>query len=133
MLPDLHITSSHGLVDIIDPRGIKPARNEYDDNGRLIAHVDINGNRIEYDRDIENRQEIIKDRLGNITVYEYDDDGNILTTIHALGNKTSFSYDDKGNKISEVDALGNETKYTYDAYGNVDPDRCFRKHNFLYI
>ena len=52
--------------------------------------MDINGNRIEYDRDIENRQEIIKDRLGNITVYEYDDDGNILTTIDALETKLHF-------------------------------------------
>ena len=33
-----------------------PVRNEYDDDGRLIARVDAEGNRIEYSRDIENRQ-----------------------------------------------------------------------------
>ena len=28
---------SHGLIDVtFDPRGIKPARNEYDDDGRLV-------------------------------------------------------------------------------------------------
>ena len=42
--------SNHGLIDIIDPRGVKAVRNEYDDDGRIIAHIDAEGNRIEYSR-----------------------------------------------------------------------------------
>ncbi|NLD50014.1 MAG: RHS repeat protein, partial [Clostridiaceae bacterium] len=111
--------SSHGLVDIIDPRGVKAARNEYDDEGRIIAHIDAEGNRTEYSRDVDARQEIVKDRLGNITVYEYDEKGNVLCTINPLGNKTTFTYDGNGKKLTETDALGNKFEYSYDAKGNL--------------
>ena len=72
-------------MDIIDPRGVRVARNEYDDEGRIVAHIDAEGNRIEYSRDMSKRQEIIRDRLGNITVYEYDEKGNISSITDVLG------------------------------------------------
>ena len=111
--------SSHGLLDIIDPRGITPARNEYDDEGRLIAIVDADGNRVEFTHNIGTRQEVVRDRLGNVTVYEYDDDGNVVSQTDALGNTTSYTYDARGNKLSETDPLGNTTAYTYDAQDNM--------------
>jgi len=111
--------SSHGLIDIIDPRGVKVARNEYDDNGRIIAHIDAEGNRIEYDHDLEGKQEIIRDRMGNITVISYDDNGNILSKTDPMGNTTTYSYDERGNVLSETDALGNTTTYTYDSNNNL--------------
>ncbi|NLD49415.1 MAG: RHS repeat-associated core domain-containing protein, partial [Clostridiaceae bacterium] len=111
--------SSHGLLEIIDPRGIKPARNEYDDSGRLTAYVDANGKRVEYTHDVNSRQEIIKDRLGNIMVLSYDKYGNILESVDADGNKTSYTYDNKNNKLSETDALGRTMTYTYDNNNNL--------------
>jgi RHS repeat-associated protein len=111
--------SAHGLLDIVDPRGIRPARNEYDGEGRLIAIVDANGNRVEFTHNIGTRQEVVTDRLGNVTVYEYDDDGNVVTQTDALGNTTGYTYDARGNKLSETDALGNTTTYTYDAQDNM--------------
>ncbi|MCL6584332.1 MAG: putative Ig domain-containing protein [bacterium] len=111
--------SDHGLVDIIDPRGLRPARNEYDASGRLIAHIDANGRRIEYTHNIDTRQEVVKDRLGNITVYEYDTNGNVVSKTDPLGNTTSYTYDARGNKLSETDALGNTTYYTYDSRDNI--------------
>ena len=39
--------SVHGLVDIIDPRGVGVARNIYDNNGRLTAIEDADGNPLE--------------------------------------------------------------------------------------
>jgi RHS repeat-associated protein len=111
--------SSHDLIDIIDPRGVKVARNEYDDNGRIIAHIDAEGNRIEYDRDLEGKQEIIRDRMGNITVISYDDNGNVLSKTDPMGNTTTYSYDEKGNMLTKTNPLGNTTTYTYDEKGNV--------------
>ncbi|MGQ9610193.1 MAG: RHS repeat-associated core domain-containing protein [bacterium] len=111
--------SEHSVIDIYDPRGIRPARNEYDNDGRLIAHIDAEGNRIEYQHDINSRQEVIKDRLGNLTVYDYDDKGNVTRITNAYGHITLYTYDDKGNRLSETDALGNTTTYTYDAKGNL--------------
>lgn len=111
--------SAHGLLDIVDPRGITPARNEYDDEGRLIAIVDADGNRVEFTHNLGTQQEVITDRLGNVTVYEYDDDGDVVSQTDALGNMTSYTYDDHGNKLTETDALGNTTTYTYDAKDNM--------------
>jgi len=110
---------SHGLVDIIDPRGIKVARNVYDDNGRLIANIDADGNKIEYSNDIGAMQQSIKDRLGNTTVYSYDDYGNILEKVDAMGYKTSYTYDKRNNLLSETDPMGNKTVYTYDEQNNM--------------
>jgi RHS repeat-associated protein len=110
---------SHGLVDIIDPRGISPMRNEYDYDGRLIAHTDAEGNRIQYTHNIDTRQEIVKDRLGHITLYEYDNKGNVIGKIDPLGNVTTYTYDERGNKLSETDPLGNTTTYTYDTKDNM--------------
>jgi YD repeat-containing protein len=39
---------NHFLTDITDPRGIKISRNIYDDSGRLIAVIDANGNRMDF-------------------------------------------------------------------------------------
>jgi RHS repeat-associated protein len=111
--------SRHQLVDIIDPRGIKPVKNEYDDEGRLIAHVDSNGNRVEYTHNIGSRQESVKDRLGNISVYSYDDKGNVLQKIDPAGGITNYTYDNRNNKLSETDSLSNTTKYTYDEKNNM--------------
>lgn len=111
--------SSHELIDIINPRGVRAVRNEYDENGRLIAHIDADGNRIEFTHNIGDRQEIVKNRLGHIIVYDYDSSGNILQETDALGNVKKYTYDAHGNRTSETDALGNTTKYTYDEKGNM--------------
>lgn len=132
--------SYHQIVDIIDSRGIMPARNIYDEEGRLIAQIDSNGNRTEYAHDLNGKQELIKDRLGNVssviydekgnvliktdklgntTEYTYDSSDNMLTSKDPLGNITNYTYDDKNNKLSETDPLGHKTEYTYNSRGQV--------------
>ena len=106
--------NNHNIIDMKGPTGISVARNEYDEDGRLIAIIDADGNRIEYENNIGLQQQIIKDKLGNPTVYNYDDNGNILEVIDALGNKITNVYDENNNKISTKDQLGNVTKYEYD-------------------
>ena len=109
----------HNLMSITDPMGIAVARNEYDDEGRLVATIDADGNRVEYDYDIEGRTQAVKDKRGNTTVYTYDDNGNILRTVDAYGNKTDNTYDKYNNLLTTTDAKGNTTSYAYDGSGNV--------------
>ncbi|MBU4263973.1 MAG: hypothetical protein KKC76_19125, partial [Proteobacteria bacterium] len=120
--------SSHGLIDIIDPRGIRGIRNEYDAEGRIIAHIDADGNRIEYTHNIDTRQEIVKDRLGNLNVYDYDIKGNVVAKTDPLGNTTTYTYDANNNKLSETDPLGNTTSWTYDAKNNKLSETKILKH-----
>lgn len=110
---------SHGLTDIKDPRGITPIKNEYDESGRLVAHTDSFGKRIEYTHDIAGRQEVVKDRNGNLTVFIYDEKGRVLQRTDPQGNTTTITYDAVGNKLSETDPLGNSTAWTYDSKKNV--------------
>jgi YD repeat-containing protein len=44
-----------------------------------------------------------------VTVYEYDNDGNVTAKSDALGNRTEHTYDNRHNELSETDALGNTT------------------------
>ncbi|MHB8845004.1 MAG: RHS repeat-associated core domain-containing protein [Nitrospirota bacterium] len=110
---------SHGLTSIKDPRGVTPVKNEYDNSGRLIAHTDSYGKRIEYTHDIAGRQEVVKDRNGNLTVFIYDEKGRVLQKTDPQGNITSFTYDTYGNKTSETNPLGNITRWVYDDKKNV--------------
>ncbi|QEH67729.1 RHS repeat-associated core domain-containing protein [Cellulosilyticum sp. WCF-2] len=105
--------NKHNLAQIIDPRGIAIARNEYDENGRLVASIDAKGNRMEYSHDVEGRQEVVKDRLGNTTLMTYDDEGHILSITDALGNVSKFEYDSKGNQTLRQNALGDVWSYKY--------------------
>lgn len=100
---------NHDLLDIIDPRGISVARNIYDDDGRLIATIDAAGNRIEYNHDLDGRREIVRDRLGNETVFIYDEDGNVTQQSRSVmldGNPTTitthFEYDANNNQTKTI-------------------------------
>jgi RHS repeat-associated protein len=111
--------STHGLLDIIDPTGARVARNEYDPNGRLIATIDANGNRIEFTHNLNIQQELVRDRLGNITLFEYDTVGNVVAKTDALGGRTTYTHDSRGNELSVTDPLGRVATKTYAAANNV--------------
>ncbi|WOO40240.1 tandem-95 repeat protein [Rubellicoccus peritrichatus] len=113
------------LTSIIDPRGIEAIASEYDDDGRLVAQKDADGNTIDFIHDIPNRKEYITDRLGVATVHEYDLEGNVVTTTTVDPNNpsgpgltTTYSYDANRNETRMVDPLGNVTERSYDLATN---------------
>lgn len=108
----------HYITAIKDALGNQPMKCIYDENGRLIATEDANGNRIAMQHDLSGRTETITDRMGNATIHTYDDMGNVTASIDAQGNTTKYTYDTLGNKLSETNALGYTTSYTYDSMGN---------------
>lgn len=109
----------HYLEEIIDPLGRTGIRTEYDENRRLTAMVDADGNQTQLEHGLTDHTETIYDPLGNPTTYEYDNRGNILTEINALGHKTVRTYDANDNQLTETDPLGNTTTYTYDSDNNI--------------
>ncbi|WDE97667.1 Ig-like domain-containing protein [Lentisphaera profundi] len=106
------------ITEIVDPRGISPMKTEYDASGRIIATIDASGNRIVMDHNLVDKSETIYDRLGNPTIHNYDNRGNVLSTIDSQGNKTVRTYDSLNNELTVTDALGNKTVMTYDSKGN---------------
>ncbi|MBN1887926.1 MAG: VCBS repeat-containing protein [Thermoflexales bacterium] len=111
--------ANHDLVSIKDALGRQPARNEYDDEGRLIAVIDAQGHRIEFNRDPNAKLEVLTDRLGNRTVMEYDAAGNVIASTDPLGYTTRHSYDADGNRLSTTDPYSHTTWWGYDGRGNV--------------
>ena len=109
----------HYLQDIVDPRGVRVSRNEYDDDGRLVATIDADGHRIEYTHNLAGRTEIIRDRRGNASIFAYDDEGRVTGESNTLGETTLHSYDANGNELSTTDPLGHTTVRTFDPRGNA--------------
>jgi RHS repeat-associated protein len=109
----------HDLIRIVDPLGRPVARNEYDDNGRLIAATSANGGRITFAHDLNTRQEVLTDVDGNLTVLEYDVRGNVIRATDSLGEVTTNSYDTAGNQLTTTNPLGETIARTFDARRNV--------------
>jgi YD repeat-containing protein len=115
---------SHFLREIIDPLGRVGARSEYGEDGRLKQIVDASGKAVEMTYDLGNDRQVVKDQLGNETVYVYDDRGNIVQELDAVGKLTKRTFDAKNNLLSETfitletGASGYTTSYTYDDRGN---------------
>src|SRR5690606_16130482 len=125
---------NHYLKEIIDPRQIPVSRIEYNDEGRMVAIVDVEGNRTEFTHNVSDREEIVVDSRNHVTRYLYDERGNVLleeTTVTIEGETvpvvTSYEYDERDNLTTVVDADGVRHEAEYDANDlpirvAVDPD-----------
>ncbi|HLX69591.1 MAG TPA: LamG-like jellyroll fold domain-containing protein [Verrucomicrobiae bacterium] len=113
----------HYITAIVNGDGTQVAENFYDDNGKLTAVTDANGNTTHFIHNETNNMETVVDRLGNTNTYVYDLRGNILVQTNALGQVTTMAYDINNNKTSEVTYLGTQpyatNSYVYNTNLNV--------------
>ena len=79
--------STHGLLTVKDPRGIQPVCNEYDAQGRLVRQIDAFGNAIVFSHDLNARREVVTDRLGRTTIYEYNARGQAVRITNSTGRR----------------------------------------------
>src|ERR1044072_1941378 len=107
--------AGHYLQDVVDGRGITPIRNEYDADGRLQGHVDPFGKEILYEHRLDQREEVVTDRLGHRRFMAFDERVNVVREVDALGHQTTRVFDGDDLLLSETDALEHQTTYTYDA------------------
>lgn len=103
----------HYITEIIDPRGVRAIRNEYDNEGRLVKTIDPDGNATLIENDPDKKQQVVTDRNGGVSVMTYDNNGNVISETDPMGNTKTYEYDERGNKISETDASGNVKKMKY--------------------
>ncbi|MGA1841632.1 MAG: PKD domain-containing protein [bacterium] len=109
----------HNLLDIINVLDEPVFGAEYDEEGRLVATRDAQGNRIDLRHELEQLRTVVTDRLGHPTVYRYDQRGNVVSETDPLGNTKTYTYDARDNLLTETDPLGNTTTYTYDDQDNL--------------
>ncbi|MCU7905887.1 MAG: tandem-95 repeat protein, partial [Candidatus Thiodiazotropha sp. (ex Epidulcina cf. delphinae)] len=107
--------NSHGLLDMLDPLGRRLIRNIYDDEGRLTAQEDSQGNRTTFSHDLGANQSVVTNRRGFSTQYGYDERGNVTTQVDALNHITTYTFDAHDNQLSKTDALGHVSTATYNA------------------
>lgn len=112
-------SANHHLLEIEDPLGRKPVRNEYDSSGRLIRTTDAFGKSMALDHQVADRREIVSDRLGHTRLLEYDDRGNVIRELDADSKQTLRTFDQEDRLLTEVDPLGHSTSYTYDSAGDL--------------
>jgi RHS repeat-associated protein len=118
-------TPAHLLDEIRDPLGRTPIKNEYDPSGRLVAHTDAFGKRIEYTHSIGTRQETIKDRNDKIRLLEYDERGNVVKETQPDGKQIVRTFDGRNNRTSETEPheptnpTPATTFYVFDATDNL--------------
>ena len=103
----------HLLEDIEDSRGVRPIRNDYDQDGRLLRHTDAFGKVIEFSHDLDNRREVITNRLGHSRTLEYNIRGNVIRETDEVGGVTERTFDLEDNLLTETDPLDRTTTYTY--------------------
>lgn len=133
----------HFLETINDPMHGPTQRTEYDANGRVVAIIDANGNRIEQTLNPGSFAGTYTDARGNVTQYTYDPRGNLIrsqdplggvttwefkntnfpdfvtATVDPRGNRTTYTYDSRGNLLQEAHPLAKVTTYTYDEHDQV--------------
>ncbi len=117
--------NEHKMTDIIGPDGRKVAHNVFDDQGMLIAHVDSEGNWIEYEHRLGTKTEVITDRLNHQKIYVYNEDGNVVTmtedvTLDGASTTltTTFDYDGRENQIKTI--LSDGTITSENLYNDED-------------
>ena len=114
------------LTSVKDALDRRKLFNVYDDNGRLVAQEDNEGNRTSYGHDLDGKESTVTDRNGNVTFYYYDARGNVTSMVDALGQVTAYTYDENDNELSVTDPLGNVTSRTFsdksDLLSETDPE-----------
>jgi RHS repeat-associated protein len=111
--------ANHYLTQIQDPLGRLPVRNVYDADGRLLSTTDAAGNTVNFSPNLAANLEQVTDRLGNVTLYAYDNRGDVTQKVDATGAVWNYTFDIFGNTLTATDPLGNTTTSTYDGANNL--------------
>jgi len=128
--------ANHRLVSLVDARGITVLTNGYDASGRLVASGDAFGLVTGYTHDLQNRLSYTTNRLGYVTIREFDTYGNVVREVDPLGAVRTFEYDPNGNLVAKNNAAdcACAERYSYDAFDNriTETDAAGNTTTFTY-
>ncbi len=111
--------SSDNLVQSIDAAGA-PTFYQYDSNGNLIQTTSPTGAVVSYSYGGPfNRMTSYTDPNGNVTSYNNDGQGDLLSITYANGSEEEFSYNPLGEPTQAIDRDGQAIGYKYNAAGEI--------------
>ncbi len=104
----------------VGPCGCPEATRTFDSRGNPTETTDRAGRsiKVEY-HPVHNKITRITNKGGQVTSYDYDQNGNLLSTTNALNQTTTFTYNPNGLLASITDPLGQTSRVEYDAQGNI--------------
>jgi RHS repeat-associated protein len=121
------------LESSTDPMGVTTTY-EYDIEGRMVAVVDEDAERIETDYDAFGRPTVQTDQLGETTTTTYDAAGRVTAVEDREGHDTTYTYDDAARPDTTTDARGGVVERTYTLAGRVasETDATGRTTTYTY-
>ena len=119
-----YVRDGNDLVTSFTRPSTAPTELDYDDRGNLIRITEAPGRSEERTRSLEyhpvfNRPTRITDGRKNVTIFEYDDDGNRTRLIDPLKGEVVFTYDERGMLSSITNEEDHTTQFEYDGQGNL--------------
>lgn len=104
----------------VGPCGCPEATRTFDSRGNPTETTDRAGRtmRVEY-HPVHNKITKITNKGGQVTSYNYDQNGNLLSTTNALNQTTTYTYNANGLLESVTDPLQQTSRIEYDAQGNI--------------
>lgn len=128
-LPIQQLRAAKVQQDSSSPSQAVTTHLEYDGSSNVVARVDGNGNRTEYEYDKVNRLKSIDypDGNGPEVRFTYDGNGN-LTSMTDWTGTTHYTYDILDQLTRVDDSRGNTILYFYDNAGNVIRIACGRQN-----
>ncbi len=110
-----------GIESIIHPNGLwvtNHALGAPPESKIVKRQVFSNGLVVDYDYDLDARRTTVN-RGGRVSLYEWDEDGNIVRVTDPAGNVWTYEYDGQRLVTQVTDPNLATIRYTHDARGNV--------------
>ncbi len=120
------------LTEIKTPEGHNFVKQTYDEKDRVDWQ--LSGQSYETFFTYNDKLTVTKDKAGNTTTYEYDDQGRLARLTDAQDYEQLYQYDNHSNLVTYQDKNGREWLFTYDERGNklteTGPERWYQEWDY---